>query len=473
MDRAIWWIRRDLRLSDNQALNAAISQGRQVIPVFVDDPFFKDSPYVSPRRVAFLWDGLRKLDANLRAKGSYLIIRSGSPLQVLTNLVKETGVELIYAVDDYSPYARRRDRAVAEILNLILVGGPSSSHPNSVLKQDSSPYTVFTPYMRAWKAVNRVGELSLLPSPSEISTPAGLMNESFLDNLSLTSESGFEAGESEAQRRLRLFMGGKNPSSFRYAKQRDRMDLNGTSQLSPYLRFGMISPRQVIKAAQGAISNSPNEEARQGAETWLNELIWREFYISILYHFPEVSRQSFRQNLSHIRWKNDRGEFEAWCKGLTGYPVVDAAMRQLNQSGWMHNRARMIAASFLVKDLLIDWRWGERWFMQQLIDGDPAANNGGWQWTAGTGTDAAPYFRIFNPILQGKKFDPAGSYIRRWVPELGQVPAAHIHTPWEMTIEMQRKSRCRVGEDYPFPIIDHKFARQRVLAAYKNAEKHK
>ncbi len=250
MDRAIWWIRRDLRLSDNQALNAAISQGRQVIPVFVDDPFFKDSPYVSPRRVAFLWDGLRKLDANLRAKGSYLIIRSGSPLQVLTNLVKETGVELIYAVDDYSPYARRRDRAVAEILNLILVGGPSSSHPNSVLKQDSSPYTVFTPYMRAWKAVNMVGELSLLPSPAEISTPAGLMNESFLDNLSLTSESGFEAGESEAQRRLRLFMGGKNPSSFRYAKQRDRMDLNGTSQLSPYLRFGMISPRQVIKAAQ-------------------------------------------------------------------------------------------------------------------------------------------------------------------------------------------------------------------------------
>jgi deoxyribodipyrimidine photo-lyase len=247
------------------------------------------------------------------------------------------------------------------------------------------------------------------------------------------------------------------------------MDLDATSVLSPYLRFGMLSAGQAVLAAQQALQNAPDKNARKGAETWLNELIWREFYIAILYHFPQVSRMSFRENLRDIRWNNDPREFEAWCEGRTGYPVVDAAMRQLRNTGWMHNRARMIVASFLTKDLLIDWRWGERWFMQQLVDGDPAANNGGWQWTAGTGTDAAPYFRIFNPVLQSKKFDPQGDYIRRWVPELTRVPGLYLHAPWEMTVDQQRDAGCRLGEHYPLPIIDHSFARQRTLVAYKNA----
>jgi deoxyribodipyrimidine photo-lyase len=217
------------------------------------------------------------------------------------------------------------------------------------------------------------------------------------------------------------------------------------------------------------LAAAPKEDAINGAQTWLNELIWREFYVSILYHFPYVLDRSFRPNLQDIPWENDATRFAAWCAGRTGYPVVDAAMRQLVKTGWMHNRARMIVASFLVKDLLIDWRWGEHYFMQHLIDGDPAANNGGWQWTAGTGTDAAPYFRIFNPVLQGKRHDPQGVCVRRWVPELASVPDRYIHVPWEMKAETQRASGCVIGRDYPAPIVDHRQARERTLDAYRSA----
>jgi deoxyribodipyrimidine photo-lyase len=251
------------------------------------------------------------------------------------------------------------------------------------------------------------------------------------------------------------------------------LDLPGTSGLSPYLRFGMVSAWQVHVAALAAIDAAPNDQARKGAETWLNELIWREFYIAILYHFPRVRRNSFRAGYDRIQWANDRGAFMAWCEGRTGYPVVDAAMRQLAQTGWMHNRARMIVASFLVKDLLIDWRWGERWFMQRLVDGDPAANNGGWQWTAGTGTDAAPYFRIFNPVSQGQKYDPRGAYVRRWLPEMVRVPDQFIHQPWTMAWEDQKSAGCYIGHEYPAPIVDHAWARQRTLAAFTQARENR
>jgi deoxyribodipyrimidine photo-lyase len=226
-----------------------------------------------------------------------------------------------------------------------------------------------------------------------------------------------------------------------------------------------------VVAALEAIAAAPDAEASKGAETWLNELIWREFYVHILYHFPHVLQQSFRTNLRAIPWENDGEAFAAWCEGQTGYPVVDAAMRQLVETGWMHNRARMIVASFLVKDLLIDWRWGEHYFMQQLVDGDSASNNGGWQWTAGTGTDAAPYFRIFNPVLQGKKHDPQGAYVRRWVPALAQVPDRFIHQPWKIPSDVQQKAGCIIGQDYPAPIVDHAWARERTLAAYAQARK--
>jgi deoxyribodipyrimidine photo-lyase len=217
-----------------------------------------------------------------------------------------------------------------------------------------------------------------------------------------------------------------------------------------------------------AIESAPDEPSKKSANTWLTELIWREFFIDILHHFPQVHHTSFREDLRGIDWSNHESEFFAWREGRTGYPIVDAAMRELVETGWMHNRARMITASFLVKDLLIDWRWGERWFLQNLIDGDPAANNGGWQWSAGTGTDAAPYFRVFNPVLQGKKFDPDGTYVRRWLPVLEKVPSRYLHEPWKMSAELQAERGCRIGVDYPAPLVDHSWARERALAAFKS-----
>lgn len=242
---------------------------------------------------------------------------------------------------------------------------------------------------------------------------------------------------------------------------------DGTSRLSPYLRFGMISARQTAVAALQALDAAANPQTRKGAETWLNELVWRAFYVAILAHYPHVAQGSFRPEYDRIAWRNDAAAFAAWKRGQTGYPVIDAAMRQLASTGWMPNRARMIVASFLVKDLLIDWRWGERFFMQRLMDGDPASNNGGWQWTAGTGTDAAPTFRIFNPVSQSRKFDPDGIYIRRWLPELANVPHKYVHTPWEMPVWLQKQVSVWVGRDYPRPLVDHAQARERTLAAYR------
>lgn len=463
----LWWIRRDLRLQDNQALAAALEHVRgsagSVIPIFILDPVFTTSAKGSPGRRSFLLAGLAALDEALRRRGSGLILRQGAPLDVLQQLREEAGATAIFAEADFSPYARRRDRAVGQGLPLTLTGGVTVHPVEALHKADGTPYTVFTAFSRFWRSLPFPG--AGLACPERL--PA-LPQVSFLALRSaprLAEAALFPAGEVEARRRLERFC---EQAIFDYAEGRNRLDLEGTSALSPYLRFGMISARQAAWAAREAETWAVGPSARQGAETWLNELIWREFYAAILYHFPFVLRESFRPELRSIAWLEDPDGFAAWCEGRTGYPVVDAAMRQLLASGWMHNRGRMITASFLTKDLLIDWREGERFFMQHLLDGDPAANNGGWQWTAGTGTDAAPYFRIFNPVLQGKKFDPQGDYVRRWVPELSLLPDEFIHTPWEMTAEQQRRTGCRIGLDYPQPIIEHALARQRTLAAYRH-----
>lgn len=473
MATAVWWIRRDLRLTDNRALDAALAYGRQVLPVFILDPELLGSPYVGTKRLAFLLDGLRKLDADLRTRGSRLIVRKGVPENELAVLAAEGSADAIFAEEDFSPYARRRDTRVAQHLPLRLVGGLTVHQPGTVLKADGSPYTVFTPFGRRWKDVASLPTDAVIPAPTRIPTPDAVQGQPVPTKPALPSTVPFRPGEAEAQHRLSSFVDGEDPPVYRYADARDRMDLAGTSQLSPYLRFGMVSARQAVVSAFAAVDAAPDASARKNAETWLNELIWREFYVNILFHFPYVRRRSFRTNLRDIPWENDKAAFSAWRKGQTGYPIVDAGMRQLVHSGWMHNRARMIVASFLVKDLLIDWRWGEQWFMQHLVDGDPAANNGGWQWTAGTGTDAAPYFRIFNPVLQSKRFDPEGLYIRRWVPELDKVPPKYIHQPWRMPSDVQRNCGTIIGQDYPQPIVDHAVMRQLAIDLYRRASKEK
>ena len=412
---------------------------------------------------AFLFGGLRALDADLRARGSRLVVRSGVPEEVLTDLLQQSQAEAIFAESDVLPYARQRDAQVRANLPLRLTGGLTVYPPGAVRKKDGDPYMIYTWYSRTWKSFPFPTAADLLPAPETLpALPAEIKGESIPAELTLSESVPFKPGEAEAHRRLEAFAAG--PIAH-YHERRDRMDLEATSRLSPYLRLGMLSAREAVVASRRAKELGDGT----GAQTWLNELIWRDFYAMILYHHPRVLQESYREQYQDIAWRNDEAEFAAWQAGRTGYPAVDAAMRQLAKSGWMHNRARMIVASFLTKDLLIDWRWGERHFMEQLIDGDWAANNGGWQWSAGTGTDAAPYFRIFNPITQGEKHDPQGDYIRRWLPELGEVPADYIHRPWTMPNDVQQEVGCVLGADYPQPIVDHQAARKRTLAAYKSA----
>ena len=382
---------------------------------------------------------------------------------MLACLLAETRAGLICAEEGYSPHARCRDAEIAAVLPLRLMPGRTVFQPTAVTTSDGNPYRVFTPFMRRWRSLLLPSARDLLPASNRLpAVPAGLLSAEIPEANPVADS---PPGEEEALRRLQVFADGAHAAVCRYCNGRERLDQSGTSALSPYLRFGMISARQAVVAARDSTCSTGD-----GPETWLNELIWREFYQAVLFHFPNVLKEAFRADLRDIPWQNNPGDFTAWCDGRTGYPVVDAAMRQLVQTGWMHNRARMIVASFLVKDLLIDWRWGERFFMEHLIDGDAAANNGGWQWTAGVGADAAPYFRIFNPILQARKFDPDGIYVRRWLPELAHVPTTSIHEPWTMATDVQRSAGCVIGHDYPAPIIDRQMARQRTLAAYRSAQ---
>ena len=460
MKTTIWWIRRDIRLADNQALQHALAQTDQLIPLFILDPNLlkHDAPF----RKAFLFNSLTALANELEKQNCPLIIRRGQPLQELQRLHTETNADMITAEQDYSPYALRRDRSIAEKLPLTLTDGLTIYPPGAATKSDCSTYTVFTPFSRQWKGLPKPGFPS--PAPPMLPTHPDLSGESVPDAAPIA---GFPAGEHIAQQRIHDFLFNKLCD---YHTTRDRMDLDGTSMLSPYIRFGIISIRDIYAQLMDFLVAHKDQATCAGGDKWVNEIIWREFYINIMAAFPHVLQTAFRENLRKISWRNDPLEIEAWQSGLTGYPVVDAGMRQLAETGWMHNRARMITASFLTKDLLVNWQIGEAWFMRQLIDGDPASNNGGWQWTAGTGTDAAAYFRVFNPVTQSKKFDPSADYIRRWVPELSPVPDRYIHAPWMMPLDVQSACGVHIGSTYPAPIVEHAFARERALAAYKQSK---
>ncbi len=463
----IMWFRRDLRLKDNIALFDAAQNAAPVVPVFVLDPNILHSTNTAAPRVKFLLSTLRSLDAHLQHYGSRLLVRHGDPSTEMPELIDELNATAVFANHDYTPYAKKRDGALVEKLRIPFHRTHDAvlHAPGEVLKKDGEPYVVFTPFKKQWLQLSRretatgyLSEALFADYDTELSDGIPSLNElGFDDTFDLPA-----ASEDAAHQHLSDFMDG---NIFHYGEARNRLvaepwnyDEPGSSYLSPYLRLGVLSPRQVYWAAREAYVQAPDDASRESVQDYVNELVWRDFYVHILDFFPHVASGSFREEYDAMEWDDNDDGLQAWKDGMTGYPIVDAAMRQLKQIGWMPNRARMIVASFLTKDLLIDWREGERHFMQYLIDGDPAANNGGWQWAAGTGTDAQPYFRIFNPVSQSKKFDPDGEYIRHWIPELRDVDNKHIHAPWELD---------EPPADYPAPIVNHKEARERTLAAYK------
>jgi len=467
MTRSIIWFRRDLRLADNAALLAGIRQG-EVIPAFVIDPVLLQSDRVGPKRVAWLAANVRELDRSLRARGSQLIVRRGEPAAELIRLARETHATNVFFNLDLTPFARRRDQRVALELeqNGITVESFDDltvHHPEEVVTQTGRPYQVFTAFKKAWLALPKpsTDETATLPEQMPLSMKVSSLPIDFDEVDELPA-----AGEAAAFDRLNDFL---DETVYGYGTGRNLLDRQATSFLSPYLRFGALSIRQVYWGAKAAIDLATSKEAKSSAEAWLSELIWREFYQALVYHFPHTIERPLREQFAHFEWLDDEESFAAWREGRTGYPVVDAAMRMLNATGWMHNRARMIVASFLTKDLLIDWRIGERYFMQHLIDGDSASNVGGWQWAAGVGADAQPFFRVFNPTLQGQRFDPAGVFVKQWLPELRGVPIELIHEPWKLSASDQQQYGVIIGTDYPAPIVDHGFARDRALRHYRHS----
>ncbi len=468
MSTALVWFRRDLRCHDHAALRQALLAHERVHCAFVFDTVILAPLPRRDRRVEFILRAVEELAAALRAMGGDLIVRRGDPREEIPRLAAELGATAVYANRDYEPAAIARDAEVNRRLAsadscLLDFKDQVIFERDEVMTQGGTPFSVFTPYRNAWLKRLRPADLD----PQAIEPLAGsLAAPRAGDRLPSLEELGFVATDLAA---LRLPTGMSGAQMlFRdfaeriddYAAKRDFPAQKGCSYLSAHLRFGTVSIRQLAAYAHA--------QSGRGAATWLSELIWRDFYHAILWHHPRVVSGCFKPEFDALHWDDAPELLAAWQAGRTGYPLVDAAMRQLDQAGWMHNRLRMVTASFLMKDLGIDWRRGEAWFAEKLLDFDLAANNGGWQWAASTGCDAQPWFRIFNPVTQSEKFDPEGRFILRYVPELSRVPIKHIHAPWRMNVADQAGCGVIIGRDYPAPVVDHAVARERTLGRYKS-----
>jgi len=471
--KTLFWFRRDLRDDDNTGLAAALEASAAVYCVFVFDRDILDAlPNDTDRRVEFIHHSLIELDTSLRKSGGGLLVRHGYARDEIPKLAQTLNVDAVFTNSDYEPSAIQRDANV--MAQLEKMGIDFHAHKdqvifekNEVLTQSGKPFTVFTPYKNAWlkqitdhdAAIRDTQtyrhKLAAVPANEDIPSLASLGFKA------TNIQTLFPVGMSGAPQLFDDFLGRVSA----YKEARDVPAVKGVSYLSVHQRFGTISIRELVRRVR--------VEQNVGADCWLSELIWREFYFQILHHFPHVVGGSFRAEYDKLDWENNESLFRAWCDARTGYPLIDAAMRQINSTGYMHNRLRMVVASFLTKDLLIDWRWGEAYFARHLNDFDLAANNGGWQWAASTGCDAQPYFRIFNPITQSEKFDAQGKFIRRYLPELAKVPDRYIHAPWKMPALEQQEIDVIIGRDYPAPIVDHIVSRDKALAMYNAVKKNR
>ena len=487
MIKNIFWFRTDLRLEDNHALAEATKSGKTLCIFIIDPKLIENAKY--SKRLAFLFYSLKDLQENLKKHQSNLLIIEGNPKEKLLEICKITKAEKLFFNNDYSPFAIKRDNIIQDTLkNINIIVERHKDYyifaPNEIGKIDKSPFKVFTAYKTTW--LNEVKN-----NPSSINTYQtnfknlsqdkleikGIDLNKYLDIYKKDLVDIFPPSFQEAQTRWMHFVKNKIRG---YATDRSFLDhitdneISGTSTMSPYIKFGLISIRQIVRDCINYLGPDFNDFHRfnnnnniTGFNTYLSEIIWREFYKMIIFYFPHSINNSYQDKFNNLEWSKDQNNFDMWCQGKTGYPVIDAAMIQLNSIGWMHNRARMIVASFLCKDLHINWKWGERYFYEKLIDYDLGSNIGGWQWTAGTGTDAAPYFRVFNPIEQGNKFDTSGNFIKKYLPQLSKLPNKYIHNPWGLSENELEFLGIKLGENYPFPIVNHKEERIRTLEFYK------
>ncbi|MEZ5996959.1 MAG: deoxyribodipyrimidine photo-lyase [Hyphomonadaceae bacterium] len=470
----IVWLRQDLRLGDNPALAEAHASKAPLILLYVHDDETPGRWRLGGASRWWLHRSLEALARDATKAGVQLVLRRGRADAVVMQVAQDIGAQAVFWNRCYEPYAIKRDAALKEQFTGAGIAAKSFNgalllEPWEIKTKTGEPYKVFTPF---WRACLQSGAMrSPLPAPKRLNGLQQALASDALASWALTPTkpnwaAGFEPewtpGEAGAHEALQRFAG---QHLARYPQARDQLGLKSTSRLSPHLRYGEISPAQVCAVAETVAAQTPG--LRSGADKFMAEIGWREFSYNLLFHWPSLPEENWRSSFDAFPWRDSASDLEAWRRGRTGYPVVDAAMRELWATGYMHNRARMIAASFLIKHLMIDWRQGEAWFWDTLVDADLANNAASWQWVAGTGADAAPYFRIFNPVTQGERYDADGAYVRRWTPELARLPDAVLHKPWQASAATLRDAGVELGRTYPLPIVDHAFARQRALEAFK------